>query len=1039
MSHSGNPLTETAARPQRGFLNPALVAELGDASRGRTDWRERLAAARAWASAYAENDIENTKEISLQATFLNRVFVNVLGYTDQGAGRSPWTLEAHPTTDVNARFPDGSLGFFSAQHPPVTRAVIELKDALTDLDAKQMSRVDRLSPVEQTFLYLASYEEARFAIVSNFRSLRLYARRYGMARYEEFDLTRIQESEELARLVGTCAAEMLLGDHPRQTGPLHELLSEHPPRPQREITAHFYGEYAVLRDRLVRYVVDAYPDLGIDAVRIVQKLLDRLLFIAYAEDVGLLPSAVLANTIDQGLRSRARSEYRGWDEVRFLIRDIDEGRGDLVPTINRYNGGLFARDRILDDQIAFPDSLVAEFKQLSAFDYKTEVDVNILGHVFENSIADIESLRRQLSLDQYAVSRDESAVDQQRRDLGIFYTPAWVTHFIVDQTLGRYLQEHGPEARHSAHILDPACGSGAFLSEALSYLVDYSRSLASTAFALGEARLFDKITVEQASDYLRQLYGIDLLAESVEISKLSLWLKSAARTEPLGTLDTIIEGNTVVRPDAPGGYAGTPVAQRIREGSFEVVVGNPPWGAMIGYELDPTLELARGQFDSYELFVERSLKALLAEGGYFGFIVPDRLLRPEGERLRRFLFDKFRVLSVIKVGEGVFPSVFRAAVIFIIQNAAPEEDDTYTGLILVKDDRGLLERQGAAQLATLVEQRGGAISRSRVVESQHYDIPLFADLDLEIVDRMDVGKVPWLGEGGVFNIYGRGEELGRASFVVQCPACYLWSVGPRKRAQRRGGGFEAKTCPDCGLSFTVEQALATRNPIVEPYQGGDSEFLPLLAGEDVNRYWIDPPSLGLELDVPGVDYKEPQLYGSPKLLIRQTSVGIYAAIDRNEESRCLQSVYVYRLREDEPIQLEFYLAQLASRAMLFRYYVLTNQVEWQSFPKLTHETLQRLPLHRPDPSVSGERTRHDSIVELVHQRELLASRDGHHGISKEALAVDQQIETLVMDLYGLNAEQRARINSRLKPQQNIRIVRELYPPADQLVNHSLQE
>lgn len=87
--------------------------------------------------------------------------------------------------------------------------------------------------------------------------------------------------------------------------------------------------------------------------------------------------------------------------------------------------------------------------------------------------------------------------------------------------------------------------------------------------------------------------------------------------------------------------------------------------------------MATGQFESYELFVKRSLVTLLGVGGFFGFIVPDRLLPPAGERLRRFLFDNYQVLAVVKAGEGVF----RASVILIVRKAEPGLEDSYVGLV----------------------------------------------------------------------------------------------------------------------------------------------------------------------------------------------------------------------------------------------------------------------------------------------------------------------------------------------------------------------
>jgi hypothetical protein len=60
--------------------------------------------------------------------------------------------------------------------------------------------------------------------------------------------------------------------------------------------------------------------------------------------------------------------------------------------------------------------------------------------------------------------------------------------------------------------------------------------------------------------------------------------------------------------------------------------------------------------------------------------------------------------------------------------------------------------------------------------------------------------------------------------------------------------------------------------------------------------------------------------------------------------------------------------------MLFFFHRLTNQTEWQSFPKLVHSTLQRLPI--PNPGQAG-RELHDRIAELGRRRMGLLAEDAH--------------------------------------------------------------
>jgi len=658
---------------------------------------------------------------------------------------------------------------------------------------------------------------------------------------------------------------------------------------------------------------------------------------------------------------------------------------------------------------------------LGDYDYRHTIDVEILGHVFEQSISDLEEIRAAHSLDPYAVERDGDGVAEARRALGVFYTPRWVTEYIVNATIGEVATATEARDFSTIQVLDPACGSGAFLAQAFRFLLELATAATPEVLPDEQTGLLEQGGLSQPSRYLSGLHGIDLMDEAVEIVRLSLWLASASPLEQLQRLDGITDGNTLTQLDGESPLRSL-FPDEMEAGGFDVIIGNPPWGAEVGYELDPSLLLAEGQFDTYELFVERSLREGLKPGGMFGFVIPDRFLRPEGERLRRWIFDNYQVLQVIKLGEGVFAHVFRAAVILIVRNAEPSVDDIVQTLSVTSEDRSVLEETGATYLHALLEERAGLISRRRILDEPSYNIPLGAsEEDFEIMAKMREGSRPWLGSTGIFEEHGRGVELGTDGFVIRCSACFQWQVGPRRRAKAKGGGYQEKECVNCGASIAseewTEQAHIVRDDSSKPPAGENlpgSDWQTLYFGEDISRYDLASPQW-IRLGVPNVSYKEPSLYQPPKLLIRQAGVGINAAVDETS-SYCLQSAYVYRVREDLGVSPYFFLAFLCSRAMLFYFHRYTNQTEWQSFPKVVHKTLQQLPL--PDPEAVDKPLR-DSIEEKARERMGMSPRDGHD--------LDLEIEDLVMTVYGLNTEQRQRIIRVLRSAQRLRVIREMFP------------
>ena len=174
----------------------------------------------------------------------------------------------------------------------------------------------------------------------------------------------------------------------------------------------------------------------------------------------------------------------------------------------------------------------------------------------------------------------------RRKKEGIFYTPDFVTQFLVENVVGRFL-EANPNKLESIKILDPACGSGAFLNQAHSYLMrEYTVRHEQKMFEQPYKRQLDISDVNFAeinkSILLHNLFGVDLNPESVEITKLSLWLKTARSSEPLQNLDKNIKcGNSIVDdPEFAGSRAfdwHKEFPDIMKDGGFDVIVGNPPY------------------------------------------------------------------------------------------------------------------------------------------------------------------------------------------------------------------------------------------------------------------------------------------------------------------------------------------------------------------------------------------------------------------------------------------------------------------------------
>ncbi len=368
-----------------------------------------------------------------------------------------------------------------------------------------------------------------------------------------------------------------------------------------------------------------------------------------------------------------------WRNFLGLFRHVDRGSHDM--DIPPYNGGLFAHDPLVDSLI-LPEALAKDIAGLGNWDYRREVPVTVLGHIFEQSITDIETKR--------AEARGEAPPKiSQRKRTGVVYTPDIVTRFLVEKTVGRTLAERRAEleAEHGfgvgdmapekeiaywrawletlrdLTIVDPACGSGAFLVAAFDRLAQEYRPVLARLEELGapaKIDAFDEIVT-------RNLYGVDLNSELVEITRLSLWLKTARRDHRLQNLEaTIRVGDSLIED---GAYTGRPFDWGaafplvFERGGFDIVIGNPPYVRMEHIKaIKPYLAghyaVASDRADLYAYFYERGVN-LLKDGGRLGFISSSTFFRTgSGEPLRKLLSERTAIEAVVDFGDAqVFEGV----------------------------------------------------------------------------------------------------------------------------------------------------------------------------------------------------------------------------------------------------------------------------------------------------------------------------------------------------------------------------------------------
>ena len=230
------------------------------------------------------------------------------------------------------------------------------------------------------------------------------------------------------------AEENLLKDLPLKIKELSVLQEEN-------ITKTFYADYSRFRETIFTNLVKNNPNTDkLLLFKKTQKLLDRFLFIFFAEDRLLLPPNSITEIVKQWDTLKDLDAYIPlYDRFKLYFNYMNTGHKGKKHDIFAYNGGLFAPDEILDTIIIDDDILYESTLKLSQYDYETEVDVNILGHIFEHSITDIEHVQAEIKGENI-----ESQKTKRKKD-GIFYTPKYITKYIVENTIGRLCSEKRKE------------------------------------------------------------------------------------------------------------------------------------------------------------------------------------------------------------------------------------------------------------------------------------------------------------------------------------------------------------------------------------------------------------------------------------------------------------------------------------------------------------------------------------------------------------------------------------------------------------------
>jgi len=715
----------------------------------------------------------------------------------------------------------------------------------------------------------------------------------------------------------------------------------------------------------------------------VQRIIDRIIFLRIAEDKGIE---------DENLLLSVAKSVNIYEKLILLF----------VKANAKYNAGLFAcmdwiNDVRIDDKV-LSNIIVNLYYPECPYEFSV-LPVEILGSIYERFLGKTIRFRAVRGDVQTAIIEEKPEV---KKAGGVFYTPQYIVDYIVRNTVGEKIKNKTPDEVAKIKVCDPACGSGSFLVGAYQYLLnyhlDYYTQAKNVKATLKNGKIYEsafrsyKLTIEEKQRILTSsVFGVDIDSQAVEVTKLSLYLKLLENEgkEAEGWLfkysdnrllpsleDNIKCGNSLIGTDfyAQGDLELTDdeqikvncfdwekeFAEVFKAGGFDVVIGNPPYGAGFNQQerayLNRSFKIPNYQYDSYLLFIEQSIK-LLKRNGQLGFIIPNTwLLNLTANELRKYLFSNVQIERIAHYMNKVFKDAVVDTEIIVFKNSVPCNNDIEID-IYEKDD---------------------VIFKQQINQKELIDLN---GLPVNILERKEYKSIK--EKLSVFS------KLNAICKITQ--GTKPFQVGKGKPPQTK--------------------KIVENKPYVSERRKDDT-FIPLLRGSMMNRYkilwannyWI---KFGDWLAEPRYSAS----YDSEKIIIRQTGDSLIATYDK-DKFIVRDNLYTIVNFPDSYLSLKYILGIINSGFLSWYYQNIINNEKGEALAQVKRGHLAILPMPTLDLSVKSDKTKHDNIVSFVDKmlelKQKEAAEPNHQMkmmIARQIEGVDKAIDTAVYGLYGLTEDE----------------------------------
>jgi type I restriction-modification system DNA methylase subunit len=743
---------------------------------------------------------------------------------------------------------------------------------------------------------------------------------------------------------------------------------------------------------------------------ITQRILDRIIFMRFCEDRGLINPQYALKTIFED-----RTDSVGLNTM-ILLKDAfayynTVFNSDLFKYYQDWEKGLQIEFRIMNE-------IIKQTYNPYLFDV---IPLEVLGNIYEQYLGYTIRLTPQM------VKYEQKP--EVRKAGGVYYTPEYIVDYIVKNTVGKLLKEQSPMSLRGAkrqsnlttnklRILDPACGSGSFLIRAYEEMLNYYREQkrkskpqintvenrnVGQGFSLANQESNPKgspyknktqseldlkhedsgvrLTIFEKAEILKNhIFGVDIDYQAVEVTKLSLMLKMLE-----GEI-SIIKGNAILPMLNDNIKCGNSLisgsAQELKkyfgedylkvkpfnweeefkdvfaDGGFDVVIGNPPYLLLQSVQelrnfFDFSIKfykVAQYKIDTYHLFLEKGI-SLLRNRGKLGFIVPNTFLKNKFTvQLRKFILDNCCIDKILVIPEKVFPDASVDTAIIIINKDNIEKNRTKNSINVLQLESSLVEIK--------LKLNYKYVQQNTFNKDDNYAFNLL----------MDKISSTWIDK--IRRISNPLGNFATAYFGIQ----------------------------------TFDRKKYVSNKRV------NSDYKPTIDGGNVFRYRLEPTDEFVHF-VPqaiksGGDAK---VYTQPKIVVRQIGKSPIATFD-DKSFHSLNTIYNIILT-NQIVDLKYVLAIINSFLISAYWNVMFADYK-ATFPKIKKAPLLNIPIRKIDVTKPNEKKLHDDLVALVevmldlNKKIQSAKGSAKELIQKEITKTDNKIDDLVYKLYGITEEEK---------------------------------